>query len=820
MSLPKRYNPKTAEPALLDQWQADGTYHFDPNSDTPVFSIDTPPPSVSGHLHLGHVYSYSQTDFIARYFRMNGRNLFYPMGFDDNGLPTEKLIERQENVRATDIGRQAFIDLCLKVSEETEEKYRELWQRLGLSVDWRYTYRTIDNNSRRLAQWSFLDLYKKGLAYRQKSPAIWCPECQTAIAQAELNDLERDSTFYTLAFTLEDGRPLPIATTRPELLPACVAVFVHPEDGRFTPYLGQKITTPYTNQQVPLLADLAAEPEKGTGAVMCCTFGDQADVAWWRSHNLPLIEAIGGDGRLTPEAGSDLARHTTAEARQIIIGKLREAGELIGGEKINQHVRTHERCDTAVEYRVVSQWFIRLLDFKEELLAQGEKINWQPAHMKLRYRQWVENLAWDWCISRQRYFGVPFPVWTCQNCGETILADEADLPVDPLADSPSQPCPTCQASNFIPDEDVMDTWATSSLTPQIVGQWQESDSLYEQAFPFSLRPQAHEIIRTWAFYTIAKSWLHFGTLPFDSVAISGWGLAPTGAGKISKSKKSSVAAPLEMIQQYSADAVRYWAASTGLGKDAIISEEKIQAGAKLVNKLWNVARFSARFLENEESASVNSYQLSAISTLADRWLLAHTQQLIERTTKLYEQYDYATAKSEIEHFFWQILADNYLEMAKLRLYEGGAASDGARYALHHAVLTTIKLLAPILPFVTERIYQGMFAPSEKADSIHTSGWPTGNEAWWDETAVTHGNQLVEIATAVRRYKSEHNLSLGAELASLHLHTNDAELAAHLQDAITDLTSITRAKKIVLDREIEDVLVGNGRWQLNIQAKEK
>ncbi|MFZ1396806.1 MAG: valine--tRNA ligase, partial [Candidatus Promineifilaceae bacterium] len=735
-----------------------------------------------------------------------------------------KLVERLEGVHAADSGRQAFIDLCLKVSEETEGGYRDLWQRLGLSIDWRYTYRTIDDNSRRLAQWSFLDLHKKGLAYRQQAPAIWCPECQTAIAQAELNDLERDSTFYTLAFTLPDGTTLPIATTRPELLPACVAVFVHPEDGRFTPHLGQQITTPYTHQQVPLLADPAAEPDKGTGAVMCCTFGDQTDVAWWRSHNLPLIEAMGEDGRLTPAAGPDLAGHTTSEARQIIIGQLRQAGELLSEAKISQHVRTHERCDTPVEYRVVSQWFIRLLDFKDELLAQGEKINWQPAHMKLRYRQWVENLAWDWCISRQRFFGVPFPVWTCASCGETILADAADLPVDPLADQPNQPCPTCQGTDFIPEADVMDTWATSSLTPQIVGQWAfseglENQALYEQTYPFSLRPQAHEIIRTWAFYTIAKSWLHFGTLPFESVAISGWGLAPTGAGKISKSKQSDVAGPLEMIDQYSADAVRYWAASTGLGKDAIISEEKIQAGAKLVTKLWNVARFCAKFLENWQPGAVNGERLSVNGTLADRWLLAHTQQLIARATKLYEQYDYATAKSEIEQFFWQILADNYLEMAKLRLYEGGAASEGARYALYHALLTTLKLLAPILPFVTEQIYQGLFAENDGSGSIHTSAWPVGNAAWGDETAVLHGNQLVEIATAVRRYKSEHNLSLGAELAHLHLHTDDAELAAQLETAVTDLTSITRAKEIVLECSDGDGVKGNGRWQLNIQTNE-
>lgn len=813
MSLPKRYNPRTAEPALQAQWQTDGTYHFNPTSAKPVFSIDTPPPSVSGHLHLGHIYSYSQTDFIARFFRMNGRNLFYPMGFDDNGLPTERLVERLENVRAADVGRQAFIDLCLKVSAETEGKYRELWQRIGLSVDWRYTYRTIDEKSRRLAQWSFLDLWQKGLAYRQKSPAIWCPECQTAIAQAELNDLARESTFYTLTFTLEDGTTLPIATTRPELLPACVAVFVHPEDGRFTPYLGQKITIPITNQRVPLLADPAAEPDKGTGAVMCCTFGDNVDVTWWRTHHLPLIEVIGADGRLTPAAGSDLAGKTSAEARQIIVEKLAQAGQLIGQEIISQHVRTHERCDTPIEYRVVSQWFIRLLDSKDTLLAQGEKINWQPAHMKTRYRQWVENLAWDWCISRQRSFGVPFPVWFCANCDTPIFAEMADLPIDPLAKRPSAPCPTCQSSEFIPESDVMDTWATSSLTPQIVAQWafsecSDNETLYQQTYPFSLRPQAHEIIRTWAFYTIAKSWLHFGMLPFESVAISGWGLAPTGEGKISKSKRSSVAAPLEMIEQYSADAVRYWAASTGLGKDAIISEEKIQSGAKLVNKLWNVARFSGRFLENWRGESRDfamsqpaSNRHSPISfTLGDRWLLACTQNLIERVTMLYERYDYATAKSEIELFFWQILADNYLEMAKSRLYAGGASSEGAHYALYHALLTTLKLFAPILPFVTERIYLGLFAESDRAASIHTSRWPVGNGEWRDETAVSHGNQLVVIATAVRRYKSEQNLSLGAELTCLHIQTADPTQAASLQAGIPDLISITRANDVVIGGE--------------------
>jgi valyl-tRNA synthetase len=788
MSLSKRYNAATVEAALQLQWAAHGTYQFDKEAAGPVYAIDTPPPTVSGHLHLGHVYSYSHADFIARFWRMNGYNVFYPMGYDDNGLPTERLVEKRLGLSADQLGRQAFIEMCLEVGEAAEKEYQALWQRLGLSVDWRYTYRTIDERSRRLAQWSFIDLYRRGLAYRQQAPAIWCPECRTAIAQAEVNDLERESAFVTLAFGLAGGRSLPIATTRPELLPACVAVFVHPDDGRYQELIGRQATVPLFGQAVPILADPAADPHKGTGAVMCCTFGDTADVAWWRAHQLPLVEAIGPDGRMTSAAG-EMAGLTMAEARRQVRQRAAGAALLLNEKPVTQTVGVHERCDTPVEYVVTEQWFVRLLENKAAFIELGEQIAWHPAHMKARYRQWVENLNWDWCLSRRRTFGVPFPAWYCADCGELMLAGSDDLPVDPIEQQPQRPC-RCGCRQFEPETDVMDTWATSSLTPQIVGGWPEDGALYRQTFPLSLRPQAHEIIRTWAFYTIVKSYYHFQALPWHNVAISGWGLAPEGSGKISKSRGGGPVNPLTMIERYSADAVRYWAAGAGLGRDTAISEEKIQAGARLVNKLWHVARFSSHFLEGYQPPD----EQPAL-TPTDRWILSRLQRLIGRCTSLFRQYDYATARSECEQFFW-MLADNYLELAKKRLYEDERAGHAAAcFTLYHTLLASLKLFAPFLPYVTEAVYQTLLAGSDGAASIHRSRWPEVDDSRVDEAAEQTGEALLAIATAVRRYKSERNLSPAAEVAELELRTADETLRQGLAAAESDLISVSRARRV-------------------------
>ncbi|MFN2195217.1 MAG: valine--tRNA ligase [Anaerolineales bacterium] len=803
MTLKKRYKPHIEEPELVEFWQAADIYAFEAASSRQVYAIDTPPPTVSGHLHLGHTYSYSHTDFIARYHRMSGQNVFYPMGFDDNGLPTERLVEKQYGLTAQQIGRKAFIEKCLEVSREIEKDYTKTWQRLGLSIDWQHTYQTINEQSRRIAQFSFLDLYKRGFLERKEAPAIWCPECQTSLAQADLIDIERNTEFVTIPFQIEGhDHKLEIATTRPELLPACVAIFVHPEDIRFKHLAGSHAIVPLFGQRVPILTDPDADPEKGTGAVMCCTFGDQADVAWWYRHQLPLLEAIDRQGRMTPLAGEFSGSSITA-ARKQIKAELEGKNLLLAHLPTSQSVRAHERCDTPVEYIVSLQWFVRVMAHKQDLLKAGMQIGWHPAHMAARYQSWVENLSWDWNISRQRYFGVPFPVWYCGSCGEIILADANQLPVDPLETQPEKPCPACGAAAFSPEEDIMDTWATSSLSPQIAGRWLQNPDLYRQVVPMQLRPQAHEIIRTWAFYTIVKSWFHFQQLPWKDVIISGWGIAGEGQGKISKSRGGGPLPPLDMMERYSADAVRYWAASTGPGKDAIISEEKIQLGEKFTTKLWNVARFAERFLANYDPRTTAP---PAQMTPADRWILARTQTLILQTTRYFNEFEYAAAKSELETFFWRDLADNYLEMAKQRLYlaneQGG---NSAVFCLYTVLLTTIKLWAPLLPFITEKIYLDLFRHTHAEESIHRSAWPVIDPLFQDQDAERFGETLIQIATIVRRYKSEANLSLGTPIRRLQLATGAPGLAGELEQASADLSSITRADQIEVGPNADPVL---------------
>jgi len=795
MSLEKRYDPAVAEPRLAERWEAQHVYDFDRSSQEAVYSIDTPPPTASGFLHLGHVFSYSQADFIARFRRMSGHNVFYPMGYDDNGLPTERLVERRLGVKARDIGRPAFIERCLQISEELERDYEALWRRLGLSIDWRYTYRTIEPSSRRISQQSFVDLFHKELAYRRKAPVIWCPECQTAISQADENDLTRTSEYVTVPFLLESGESLAIATTRPELLPACVAIFVHPDDRRFDGLVGQTATVPVFEQSVPILEDARADPAKGTGAVMCCTFGDTTDVEWWYIHQLPLREAIDREGRMTSRAG-DLAGLPVAKARETVKILLEERDLLVDRSSTEQSIRVHERCDTPVEYIVTPQWFVKVLDQKERFLEVGAGIRWVPSHMETRYREWVENMHWDWLISRQRYFGVPFPVWYCRACGEILVADIDSLPVDPTETVPHKAC-SCGVLDWEPEHDVLDTWATSSMTPQIAGRMLDDPDLYALVFPFSLRSQAHEIIRTWAFDTIVKSQYNFDAIPWEDVMISGWGLAPQGAAKISKSRGGGPMEPMEMLLRYSSDAARYWSASTGAGKDAVISEEKIAAGAKLATKLWNVARLAERFIEDYEPSSSPPEGL----TTADRWILSRLQGLVEDVTVSFGEYDYLSAKNDTEIFFWTLFTDNYLEMAKKRLYDSESAGhDAARWTLHAALLTVLKLFAPILPFVTDRIYGGLFAVE---GSIHRAAWPQPNPRLVDEHSERAGEALLDIATSVRRYKSDAGLSLGVELQRLDIAVQEEQLSSALEQGLDDLASVTRARLVQIGDELPD-----------------
>lgn len=799
MPLSQKYDPHLVEAELVDHWHAQRVYEFNAQGSEEVFSIDTPPATVSGYLHLGHVYSYSHTDFIARFRRMQGKRVFYPMGFDDNGLPTERYVEKLRNIRSIDLSRQAFIEQCLQISEIAEEDYRALWTRLGLSVDWNFSYRTIGDTSRRISQWSFIDLVRKGYAYHKTAPGIWCAECHASLAQADLNDADRETEFVTLSFILDNNETLPVATTRPELLAACVGIFIHPSDMRYTRLIGKQAQVPLYNHPVPILADPQADPGVGTGAVMCCTFGDSQDISWWYKYKLPRVEIISEEGRLGSTAGP-IAGMPVNEARQRIKSILFETGFLLGRQATSQTLRVHERCDTPIEYRMIPQWFISILENKNAFLSLGDQINWYPDYMKARYLNWVENLNWDWCLSRQRHFGVPFPVWYCQSCGEIHLADEADLPVDPIEQSPNGACKACGSKAFGPEKDVMDTWATSSLSPQIVGQWRLPTSLYEQVFPFTLRPQAHDIIRTWVFYTVVKSYLHFGSLPWRDVAISGWGIAGEGMGKISKSRGGGPLPPMEMIERYSADALRYWAASTGPGKDAVISEEKIQSGQKLVTKLWNVARFAERFLTVEQAAQVST---PIIYSGGDLWILARSQQVIRRITDLLEVYDYAAAKNELESFFWHDLADNYLEMCKQRLYDSSEPThSGAVFTLSETLLTLLRLFSPIMPFVTEKIYLGLFHPATESVSIHNSRWPEPNPAFASEEAIHYGSVLVRIASAVRKYKSGKNLPLGLPVNRLQLATVNPILASHLLNSEGDIKSITRVRDVEVVKALD------------------
>lgn len=796
--LPNRYNFRDVEPRLALAWASDNLYAFDPDGIGPIYTIDTPPPTVSGELHIGHCFSYTQADVIARFHRMRGERVFYPMGFDDNGLPTERLVEKTLRRKATEMERAEFLAHCHKLIQQTEDRFEALWRRLSLSVDWRYRYSTISPLAQRTAQLSFIRLYEDGHAYAQSAPTLWCPECQTAIAQAELEDKLLPTLFTTFTFTLTDGTELPIATTRPELLPACVAIFVHPDDARYQYAIGQQAqlaSAAFTASEmltVPVLADALVDPAKGSGAVMCCTFGDSTDIRWYHTHQLPLREAIGRDGRMTALAGP-LAGLQSTEARQRILQHLRERGKIMRQETIEHTIGVHERCGTPVEYRHARQWFIRVLDQKERLLAAGRQIEWRPEYMRTRYEHWVENLQWDWCISRQRFLGVPFPAWTCRACGEVMLARVDELPIDPRFQQPGRPC-RCGATDFAPEMDVMDTWMTSSCSPQIIGRWADDPDWFAQHFPADIRPQAHDIIRTWTFYSIVKSLYHCNTVPWRKLLIAGHALA-NGQQKISKSKQNSAIQPLRIIEQESADALRYWATSVKIGNDTPFSPEQLANGRRLVTKLWQASRFVESRLQDLDHATLTQLPIALLPT--DRWLLSRLARILTNATEALTHEDITTARQEVERFFWSDFCDNYLELVKGRLYQEELTPErhAAQWTLYHVLLAILKLLAPYLPFVTEELYRHLFAQWEGYSSIHIAPWPAAPAAWLDERAGAVGKTMLAILGYVRRYKAEHGLSLGSSLQQIQIMAASADEMQLLEAAACDLRSATRAQNL-------------------------
>ncbi|MGA0330253.1 MAG: valine--tRNA ligase [Ilumatobacteraceae bacterium] len=820
--IPEKPSLDGIEAHWIDAWESEGVYQFDRSATRDrVYAIDTPPPTVSGSLHMGHVFSYTHTDTIARYQRMRGKSVFYPMGWDDNGLPTERRVQNFFGVRcdpsvpyqagfqppfrgdppkdhqAVSISRPNFIELCEELTHQDEKVFEDLFRRLGLSVDWAYLYATIDERSRRVSQRAFLRNLARGEAYTQEAPTLWDVDFKTAVAQAELEDRERPGAYHQIRFARTDGAgDVIIDTTRPVLIAACVALVAHPDDERYQPLFGTSVRTPLYGVEVPIVAHPLAQPDKGTGIAMICTFGDTTDVTWWRELNLPTRAIIGRDGRIvaTPPNGLDSPDGLSAfeqiaglyvnQAQNKVVDMLRESGAMIGDPRpITHPVKFFEKGDRPLEIVTSRQWYIRNGgrgdDLRRELLARGESLTWHPDHMRHRYTNWVEGLNGDWLISRQRYFGVPIPVWYPVDAhGETdydhpIVPDESLLPIDPSTDVP----PGYSAdrrdlpNGFTGDPDVMDTWATSSLSPQIAGQWEEDADLFARLFPMDLRPQAHDIIRTWLFSTVVRAHFEHDSLPWTNAALSGWILDPDRK-KMSKSK-GNVVTPLDLFDKFGSDAVRYWAASARPGIDTAFSEEQMKVGRKLATKLLNASKFVLGFGEPPADATPSS--------ALDLAMLARVAHTVDEATRAFDDYDYARALERTEATFWWF-CDDYVELVKGRAYgvhgDDGAAS--AQVSLRLALSALQRLLAPFIPFATESVWRWW-----QSGSVHTASWPSAAEF------STSGDDAIldpvgEVLAQIRRSKTEAKTSQKTPVSLASVRASSAHCAA-IESARAEIT---------------------------------
>ena len=733
--------------------------------------------------------SFTQADIVVRYQRMKGFNIFYPLGFDDNGLPTERFVEKQHKVSGRQIGKQKFVELCLQETARQTETYKRLFKKLGISVDWSLSYSTIAPLAQRIAQRSFLDLFKKGLVERKKGPVVWCPQCSTALAQSDLDDAEKQSSLHTIVFSKGDGisGDLLIATSRPEFLSACVAIFVHPDDQRYAKLIGGTITVPIYGHKVKVVADEKVDPEYGTGAMMVCTWGDSEDVRRWMAYSLETREIITRNGTIQPSV-PDIGGLSAEKARAIVIQKLREIGQLVDSQPLTHSVKVHERCGTSVEYIMATQWFIKIADFADTWKARGEELDWFPPVMKSRYDSWVDGLKWDWCISRQRYYGVPFPVWYCGDCGEILLPKESALPVDPSAQAfPDEQCPSCKSKNIIPEGDVMDTWMTSSLTPLINSHWQEEnmEGLMKRIYPMSLRVQAFEIIRTWLFYTVVKSHFHTDSLPWKAAMISGWGL-DQGGKKISKSSGTSADAE-ELINRCSADAIRFWASDSELGSNRRFSEEEVKKGNRLVTKLVNAGRFAQPYIQKNGVRKPSECELHE----SDRWILCRLKVAIAEYDRHFSSFEYSKARKSIDNFFWSDFCDNYIEFIKSRLYspDENEFKQSAAITLRYCLLAIVKMYAPFMPFVTEEIYQQLFAANGE-DSVHATSLPVV-EDWLEQIKSADSFGLVlEIVKQVRKYRSDKAMSFKAEINLVRVETKETSIDL---DFIAQIMNVKRVE---------------------------
>jgi len=826
MSIPDRPTLDGLEEKWDGVWAEQGTYAFDRSAArADVYSIDTPPPTVSGSLHMGSVFGYAQTDSVARYRRMTGKVLFYPMGWDDNGLPTERRVQNYYGVRCdpslpydpdylapespakepVSISRRNFVELCLGLTAEDEKAFEQLWRTLGLSVDWAQTYTTIGPESQRASQRAFLRNLARDEAYAQEAPTLWDVDFRTAVAQAELEDREQPGAYHRIGFHGADG-PVYIETTRPELIPACVALVAHPDDARYRPLFGTTVSTPLFGVRVPVHAHRLADPDKGSGIAMIATFGDTTDVIWWRELDLPVRSMVGRDGRVlsTPPEGvgapyDELAGKNLKQAQRRIVELLTESGDLVGEPRpITHPVKFFEKGDRPLEVVTSRQWYIRNGGRDEtrraELLQRGKELAWHPSHMQNRYDNWVGGLNGDWLVSRQRFFGVPIPLWyRLDAAGEPVYDDpivpaESTLPVDPSSDLPDGFAELQRGvpGGFVADPDVMDTWATSSLTPQIAGRWEDDPDVFAAVFPMDLRPQGPEIIRTWLFSTVVRAHLEHGELPWHNAMINGWVLDPDRK-KMAKSK-GNVVTPQPLLEQYGSDGVRYWACSGRPGTDTAVDAGQLKNGRRLAVKLLNASKFALAFPEATGGQ---------ITEPLDRALLARLAEVVAEATAAFEGYDYARALERTEAFFWAY-CDDYIEMVKGRAYADGAAAESARRTLRLSLDVLLRLFAPVLPFATEEVWSWW-----REGSVHRRPWPTVAEIAAGGEPGDAG--LLTLAAAVlaevRKAKSSAKLSMRAEVARV-LVVDDAGALERLGRAVDDLRNAGVVGVLILEEGAE------------------
>jgi len=813
----ERYDPLKREPYWQEFWSKEKIYEFNPDVGMELFTIDTPPPTVSGSLHLGHIYSYVQAEVISRFKRMSGFNVRYPFGLDNNGLPTERLVEREKGVRAYSAGLSKFGKICLEVTRQYKEIYEKLWKSIGLSVDWRLEYSTISNEVKKLSQTVFKDFYEKGIIYRKEAPALYCPECHTSIAQAEVEDKEQDSVFYDISFKRSDGQDLIISTTRPELLPACVAVFVNPQDARYKDLVGKEIETAL-GAKVMIMADDKVLIDKGTGAVMCCTYGDETDVYWAKKYNLPEKIILDEDGKLIKISEiPELQGKLIGDARKIIVDKLKENGALKKQLEIKHNVGVHERCGTPIEIIPRLQWFVKLLEKKDELLEAGNKIEWHPEFMKKRFDEWVKGLKWDWCISRERFFGIPVPVFSCDKCQKIYIPDNKEFPIDPKTLKEKKICPFCGNGKLIPEKNVLDTWFTSSLTPDINNISDLNGRLKGKMYPMSMRPQGHDIIRTWAVYSILMGLYRHQEAPWKELMISGHILIRKGK-KISKKTGGKQFNPENLVVKHSADAIRYAMCGASLGRDVFYNESEVNKGKRLVTKIYNAGKFVLANLKDYGGVEVvEEKDLEAV----DLWILNRSYSVASKMAIELNKYEFGRARQLFEDFFWKEFCDNYLEIVKPKLQindpELSKKQNSAKYALYHTYLNVLKMASIYVPHIAEEMYhgqsekednsgrlsfvsgagQGIFRGKEGVKSINLLLWPAQKiKATGNKENEAGAELMLYIISEARKYKAKNNIKLRDKIPAIMCLTYEKEI---IEPFVDDIKFITKAEKLIFKK---------------------